>query len=85
MKNLLMIVPALLMAAPMQAAVVDPVGYSVTYCQLRGSGTSNQRAIESAINQNIDFTKEATVLPDGIDLDIRLGTLGVKELCPQYL
>jgi len=85
MKNLLMIVPALLMAAPMQAAVVNPLGYAETYCQLRGRGVNNQDAIQRAVNLNIDFSKEPTVLPDGTDLDIRMGALGARELCPQYL
>ena len=79
-----MLAAAILTAVPATAAVVDPVGYAVTYCNLRQRGLTYQDAMERSINLNIDFSKEATTLPDGIDLDVRLGTLGVKELCPQY-
>ena len=80
-----MLFAAVFAAVPASAAVVDPVGYAVTYCNLRSRGYGNQDAIQRSINQHIDFSKDATVLSDGTDLDIRLGYHGVKELCPQYL
>ena len=66
------------------AAVVDPVEYTVDYCRLRAEGQTQEQAVRFAVMSNIDHSKEATVLPDGADLDIRLGYHGIMELCPEF-
>ena len=66
------------------AAVVDPVAYTVDYCRLRAEGKTQQQAVRFAVMSNIDHSREATMLPDGADLDIRLGYHGIMELCPEF-
>ena len=78
--SLLAVVPS----ATALAAVVDPVDYAVKYCELRAAGVKRNDAVQRAVMTNIDYSREATVLPDGVDLDVRLGYYGVKELCPEF-
>ena len=70
--------------ATVNAAVVDPVGYTEDFCRLRRSGVANQDAIQRAVMSNIDYTRD-TVSIDGTDLDVKLGAHGTSLLCPDYL
>ena len=85
MKLFIILAAALVSAAPAAAGVIDPVGYARDFCYLRSRGTPSQQAVDNAVRANYDGSVEAIVLPDGRDLDVALGSRGIKLLCPQYL
>ena len=84
--KLLMLFAALLVSVPAAtAATIEPIGFAVTYCSLRDRGFGHNDAMEKSVVQNIDVNKPAIKLASGVDLDVRLGYLGARELCPQHL
>lgn len=85
MKTIFLAAAALLTMGSANAAIIDPVGFARDYCILRRAGETKNYAMDQAVSRNLDVTRPEITLSNGTDLDVALGTEGVRLLCPDLL
>ena len=88
MKALLMTLPLLLSAVPVNAGlVILPNLFASEYCNLRASGVTHQSALEAAMDSaTIEGTPVKVTMEDGrvMDADVIQAAAAITDRCPQY-